>query len=37
VAIHEPFPAEHHGTIFPVAEVRAYRALFAARPATGSR
>jgi len=29
-ATHEPFPAEHHSTIFPVAEVRAYRALFAA-------
>jgi predicted alpha/beta superfamily hydrolase len=28
-ATHEPLPAEHHGTIFPVAEVRAYRALFA--------
>jgi len=26
---YEPFPAEHHNTIFPVAEVRAYRALFA--------
>jgi predicted alpha/beta superfamily hydrolase len=25
---YEPFPAEHHSTIFPVAEVRAYRALF---------
>ena len=25
----EPFPSEHHGSIFPVAEVRAYRALFA--------
>jgi predicted alpha/beta superfamily hydrolase len=24
----EPFPAENHSTIFPVAEVRAYRALF---------
>jgi hypothetical protein len=23
-------PAEHHNTIFPVAEVRAYRVLFAA-------
>lgn len=31
-AVHEPFPAEHHSTIFPVAEVRAYRALFAAPP-----
>ncbi|HEX8796635.1 MAG TPA: alpha/beta hydrolase-fold protein [Polyangiaceae bacterium] len=30
VATHEPFPSEHHSTIFPVAEVRAYRALFAA-------
>jgi predicted alpha/beta superfamily hydrolase len=29
-ATYEPFPAEHHSTIFPVAEVRAYRALFAA-------
>lgn len=29
-AAYEPFPAEHHSTIFPVAEVRAYRALFAA-------
>lgn len=27
---YDPFPAEHHSTIFPVAEVRAYRALFAA-------
>jgi predicted alpha/beta superfamily hydrolase len=26
---YEPFPAEHHNTIFAVAEVRAYRALFA--------
>jgi predicted alpha/beta superfamily hydrolase len=25
---YEPLPAEHHSTIFPVAEVRAYRALF---------
>jgi predicted alpha/beta superfamily hydrolase len=30
---HEKFPAEHHDTIFPVAEVRAYRALFAKPPA----
>jgi predicted alpha/beta superfamily hydrolase len=29
-AIYEPFPDEHHSTIFPVAEVRAYRELFAA-------
>jgi predicted alpha/beta superfamily hydrolase len=28
-ATYEPFPAEHHSTIFPVAEVRAYRVLFA--------
>lgn len=27
---YDPLPAEHHATIFPVAEVRAYRALFAA-------
>ncbi len=26
---YDPLPAEHHSTIFPVAEVRAYRALFA--------
>jgi predicted alpha/beta superfamily hydrolase len=26
---YEPFPGEHHSTIFPVAEVRAYRVLFA--------
>jgi predicted alpha/beta superfamily hydrolase len=26
---HEKLPAEHHNTIFPVAELRAYRALFA--------
>jgi predicted alpha/beta superfamily hydrolase len=26
----DPLPAEHHSTIFPVAEVRAYRLLFAA-------
>jgi predicted alpha/beta superfamily hydrolase len=26
---YEPFPAEHHSRVFPVAEVRAYRALFA--------
>ena len=32
-AAYEPFPAEHHNTIFPVAEVHAYRALFAL-PAT---
>jgi predicted alpha/beta superfamily hydrolase len=31
-ATYDPLPAEHHSTIFPVAEVRAYRALFA-RPA----
>jgi predicted alpha/beta superfamily hydrolase len=30
-ATQDPLPAEHHGTIFPVAEVRAYRALFAAK------
>jgi predicted alpha/beta superfamily hydrolase len=30
VLMHEPFPAEHHSTVFPVAEVRAYRALFPA-------
>lgn len=28
VATYDPLPAEHHSTIFPVAEVRAYRALF---------
>jgi predicted alpha/beta superfamily hydrolase len=28
-ATYEPLPAEHHSTVFPVAEVRAYRALFA--------
>ena len=31
-ATYAPFPDEHHGTIFPVAEVRAYRALFAKPP-----
>jgi uncharacterized protein len=31
-ATYEPLPAEHHATIFPVAEVRAYRALFALPP-----
>ncbi len=29
-ATHAPFPDEHHNTIFPVAEVRAYRAFFPA-------
>ena len=32
-ATYDPLPAEHHSTIFPVAEVRAYRTLFPmARP-----
>jgi predicted alpha/beta superfamily hydrolase len=32
-ATYDPLPAEHHSTIFPVAEIRAYRVLFpVARP-----
>jgi predicted alpha/beta superfamily hydrolase len=31
-ATYEALPLEHHSTIFPVAEVRAYRALFAVSP-----
>lgn len=32
-AMLDPLPAEHHATVFPVAELRAYRALFPAAAA----
>ncbi|HET7501609.1 MAG TPA: alpha/beta hydrolase-fold protein [Kofleriaceae bacterium] len=34
---YQPLPEEHHGTIFPVAALKAFRALFASRPTSGSQ